>query len=1203
MVKNKELRKEFFMEIKKSLPRFLSIFFIVALGTAFYAGIQATAPDMHYTGDAYFDERELMDLKTISTMGLTAEDVEALQALPEIELAEASYMTDVLTGEEGSQQALRFESLPEHLNLPKAEEGSLPTAVGECLIDYDYAVSMGYQVGDTIQVLEDVEDEEDQVLKTHTFTITGLGSSPLYIAFTRGNTTIGNGEVAGFVYVPAQTFDTDYYMQIYMKAVGAKETIAYQGEYEQIAAKAQEQVKAIESERCDARYAEIQGEAWEELADAKQEFEDGKKEANEELADAKQELADGRKELEEGKKDLEDAKQELADGKAELDAKKQELVDGKKQIEDGFSQIESAEATLAAEEKKFLAQKKKAQKEINKAEKELAAGKKELASNQKTFNTQKKQFDTQKTEYQTNLASYNQKKAEYDSGYAQFQTGKQQYEAAVQQLESAKAGYEQLKIAIDAGAAAEEQIEQAKTLEATIAQLEQTLPETKSQLDATEAALTEAVAGLTTWKTQLDAAAPQITQGEQQIKTAEAQLKAAQKELNAGEKELQKSKKQLADGEKEIADAKKELEEQKEKLISTQSELADGEAQIVEAEKELADGEQEIKDGESELAENEQKLIDGEEEYKEAESEAQKELADGEQEIADAEKEIAELDRPEWTVSDRDDLLEYTGYGENADRMRSIGEVFPVIFFLVAALISLTTMTRMVEEERTQIGTLKALGYGKVAIASKYVLYALLATLGGSIFGVVLGQKILPFVIIRAYGIMYQHMDALVIPLNLKYALIATGAAVFCTMIATVEACARELQAWPAILMRPPSPKQGKRVLLERIPFLWNHLGFTWKSTIRNLFRYKKRFFMTILGIGGCMGLLLVGFGLSDSIMDVGRIQYQELQLYDGMIMLDEDAGEKEEQELLEQLSEDTRIEAYTKIYMKNINLISEEAKRETYLMVMPEIDSADGFFDFRDRQTGERFALDDTGMLLSEKTAKILKVAEGDGLSVEGWKGEGELPIANICENYMSHYAYLTENLYEQIYGETPKYNCILYRVTDRDALIAQEAGESTMKYEAALSVSYTSNIEQQLNHMLESLDSVLIVLITAAGMLAFVVLYNLNNININERKRELATLKVLGFFDREVSAYVYRENILLTLLGSVFGIFLGILMHRFIIVTVEVDTCMFGRNINLPSFVLAVVLTFAFSAFVNFVMYYKLKKIDMVESLKSVE
>ena len=590
---------------------------------------------------------------------------------------------------------------------------------------------------------------------------------------------------------------------------------------------------------------------------------------------------------------------------------------------------------------------------------------------------------------------------------------------------------------------------------------------------------------------------------------------------------------------------------------------------------------------------------------------AQAEIADGEQqiadarqELADAEAQLADLEKPTWYVYDRSNLSEYSGYGDNADRMRAIGEVFPVLFFLVAALISLTTMTRMVEEQRTQIGTMKALGYERHSIAAKYLGYACLATVTGAIAGVLLGEKTLPYIIITAYGIMYEHMHEIRVPYNMFYGVWSGAAALACTMIATFFSCYRDLREQAAELMRPPAPKQGQRVFLERIPFIWKRLNFSWKATVRNIVRYKKRFFMTVFGIGGCMALLLVGFGLRDSIFAIAALQYDEIQLYDGNIILDEDASEEEKQAVYTELSEDSRVTGASENLLIQITVGNGEDWYDVYLNVPEEEETFSKFVILRDRVSHEEYTLSDNGAVLTEKMAKELGVEAGDEITIRDEdKGDITVTVETICENYMGHYLYMTPSLYEEVYGEAMEPNCIFYKTPDHTTDEADAIGEEILKLPGALSVSYTTDLKQQVDDMLGALDIVIVVLILSAGALAFVVLYNLNNINITERKRELATLKVLGFYNSEVCAYVYRENIILTLIGALFGIVLGIILHQFVIVTVEIESVMFGRNINLISFVYGFLITIAFSCFVNGVMYFKLKAINMVESLKSVE
>ena len=569
-----------------------------------------------------------------------------------------------------------------------------------------------------------------------------------------------------------------------------------------------------------------------------------------------------------------------------------------------------------------------------------------------------------------------------------------------------------------------------------------------------------------------------------------------------------------------------------------------------------------------------------------------------------AKEELNDLKKPEWIITDRNGLPEYSDYGDNADRIKNIGEVFPVIFFLVAALISLTTMTRMVEEQRTQIGTMKALGYKKFDIASKYLSYAFLATAGGSVTGILIGEKILPYIIIKAYGMMYHNVsNNLQIHYEWKYALTASAAALVCTVGATVVSCRQALAETPASLMRPPAPKEGKRILLERIPFLWKHLNFTWKSSLRNLFRYKKRLFMTIFGIAGSMALMLVGYGIQDSVSDIVNLQYTNLQHYDGTIISDDDASEADREALTRELAENDKLDHYTKIQLSKLTAPNGKSDLSVYVYVPENLENFKKDVTLQNRVTKERYELTDEGAAVSEKTANLLNLKVGDELTVRKDDTEYQVKISVITENYAGHYVYMTPKVYTETFGEEPDYADIVFTAKDEYKNQTEEIGQEIMESPAVLSISYTASTMDMVNRMLSTLGIVIIVLIVSAGMLAFVVLYNLNNINITERQRELATLKVLGFFDKEVSQYVLRENIILTIAGILFGSGFGILLHRYIIVTVEVDAVMFGRNIRPVSFVYCAVITCIFSVIVNVFMHRKLKKIDMVESLKSVE
>ena len=1355
----KALRKEFWMEIRKSKSRFISILLIVALGVAFFSGIQASSPDMRYSGDAYYDESSLMDIKVVGTMGLTSDDVSSIESIDGIESAEGAWSTDVMCGESQKQKVLHIESINDTVNKLDVQEGRLPEKSGEIFLDSTFASSNEYKVGDKVALRE---EGDSPVLVTTEYTVVGTGRSPLYISFNRGNTTLGTGEVNGFGYVLPEDFDQEIYTQIYVTVHGAKGLTSYTDGYENLIAKIKDRVENIADDRCQIRLAAVKADAQEKINDAQKKLDDGKKEADEKLADAKEELdkgekdlEDGRKEYEDGKSQLEDAKTELADGKKQLEDAKTELTDGKNQLEDakaqladGKSQLESARSQLSSSKSQLdtarsqlddgwsqvnaaKAQLADGQAQLDSAQKQVTSGLAELEENQKTLDENKakladgkaqieageQQLEAAKQTLTTKQSELDQSKAEITAGQQQIESTRTQLNAQKQQitdglsqvsageaqlqdgisaLESAKAQLTELQsqleivrasynaalenpdasqeeidiLAAQVSALEEQEAAVSQQIQASEAQIEsqrQQLAATRSELESGLAAVEDGLSQLSQKESELNAGREQITAGQAeidagwiQIQEQENTLAASKAEIEAGEQELEKGQKQLKAAKKKLNKAQKEIDsnaetlaagqaeldanvaklndseaqyasgleqynsgarqiaENEAKLTSGEQEIAENEAKLADGEKEIADNEKKLADGEKEITDNEKKLqdavkdlkkgekdlADGKKEYEDAKKDAEDEIAENQQKLDDAKKELEDLEMPEWMVTDREELPEYTDYGDNADRLRNIGQVFPVIFFLVAALISLTTMTRMVEEQRTQIGTLKALGYKKSAIAAKYICYAFFATLLGSVLGMLIGEKIIPYIIITAYGIMYHNVaNTISIDYQPGFALIASTASVVCTVGATLFASGKELQETPASLMRPPAPKEGKRVLLERLTFIWKHLSFSWKSTIRNLFRYKKRLIMTVFGIAGSMGLMLVGFGIQDSISDIAAIQYRELQHYDGMVIEDSDATEEEHAELFEYMKENEQIAHCNRVQMTKISAPKGSSNISIYLFVPESLSEFARDVTLKNRITGETYELTDEGAAISEKTASLLGLKVGDMIPLKKGDKEYKVRVAVITENYMSHYLYMTPRVYEQTFGEMPEYENIVFTMQEDCKDDLEMAGTRILANPGALSISYTSSLASQVDRMLSTLDAVILVLIVSAGMLAFVVLYNLNNINITERQRELATLKVLGFYDGEVSQYVLRENVILTVLGIMFGAVFGILIHRYVITTVEVDAVMFGRNIKPLSFLYSGILTSIFSIVVNGVMHFKLKTIDMVESLKSVE
>lgn len=1168
----KATRKDFCMEIRKSPGRFLSILFIVALGVAFFSGIRAAEPDMRLSGDSYFDGAGLMDVKALCTYGVTEDDIRKIEEEDGVAYTEGAYSADFLYNTSDEQHVLHVMSLQKKLNQVTVSKGRLPEKSGECMADD----SSAFRIGDEIKLESGTDEAVTDTLKTDTLTVVGLGNSPCYLSYGRGSATVGDGSISAFLVIPEETFDMDVYTEVYLQAEGAKELTAFTDAYDDRIEEVMDRIEELSKKRAAARRNELQDEANEKLDEAREELEQGRADAAKELADAAKEIADAEIRLADARAQIADGRVKIVNAKSTLSSKQRELDDAWADYHSGLAQWEEGAAAYEQGRRQYEEARAEAEARMHEGMEQLEGLKMQIAADE------------------------------------------QSYETLQEQIENLKAQIEALKAQAGGSADQGTQLEPQPSEPETGGEGQPQPDQTDSEQEGSEGEEEPVPNPIPTPNPEPDPVLPDqnpqelIEQLQRQLAELETasqmlllKIEAEKQAYAAGLEEIQAGQAELEEAGARLEASRQELEASGAELSAVPSKLWSGQSQIDQGWSELQNQEAELNKGEAEIASNETKLTDARKEYEEGKAEAEAEIADGEKEIAEAEEEIAKIELPKWYVYDRSTLIEYSGFGENAERLGAIGRVFPVLFFLVAALISLTSMTRMVEEQRTSIGTMKALGYGKGAIASKYIGYALLATAGGSILGVLVGEKILPYIIVYAYGILYQHLPQILVPYDWGYAAMASGAAMFCTIFATVMACYRELDAQPAVLMRPPTPKNGRRVLLERVGIIWRHLNFTWKSTIRNLMRYKKRFFMTIFGIGGCMALMLVGFGLKDSCYEIAELQYAEIQFYDGSVYLQEDITEEQQESLMEALDKEDQVTKYMEADMRNITLVKGKKERAAYECVFSEVEDIPQFVDFHDRKTKEKYLLSDEGVIVSEKTAKLLGAEAGDTVEIKDEEnGNKKVRIAAICENYMGHYIYFTPSCYEDVYGERPEYNSILFKVEDACTNTEMEKiGRNVLKEEGALSVSYTHDIEKQLDDMLRSLNLVIVVLIISAGMLAFVVLYNLNTVNIAERKRELATLKVLGFYNNEVAEYVYRENILLTFLGAVVGAVLGKFLHLFIIETVEVDSAMFGRNINMPSFIYSLVMTVLFSLMINGVMYFKLKRIDMVESLKSIE
>ncbi len=1185
-------------------------------------------PDMLSTTDGYLDDTGLFDLQAVSTMGLQEEDLEAVLDTEGVQEAELSYSSDLLCDSEGEQYVVHLMAQSDMAQC-QAEEGRLPEKADEIFLDTELAQALGCQIGDKITLYEEEQEgDKPEGLAYGEFEITGIGSSPMYLSINRGSASVGNGQVTGFAVVLPEAFDMEVYTQMNIRLEGAGTLECYSDEYKELVSSVQDTLEETAGVQCQWRYDQIYDEAQGELADARAELEDGRATAQQELADARKTLDDGWAKVNDGEKQLADGKQQLADSEAQLNQSQQEIDDAKAQMEsakaqaeDGAAQVRAGWAEIEANEAQLndseqLLSEKKA--ELEQGAAELEAGKAQLSAQEEVLNQSQSELEAGKTQL-----------AQMEGALETLRTAVSEQEGAIGGLESQAAAIQgqidQLQASLgtssdpenpDGDSSNDEEIlaqigeleAQKAALETEIQNLTVSLEETRAQLSAQETALTPQIQQLQQVIAQGEA---QLSEGRNQLETARTQLEESEAQITAGREEI-------AQGEAAIAQGRQELEAAKAQLQAAQAEVDSGQAQIAAYEQQIADGEAQIASGraqleearaqlpeqEQELADARKELEDGEADYLEGKEEAEAQIADGEQQIADAEAELADLEQPEWYLNTRDDVVE--DYGEmedNAAQIGAIGRVFPLMFFLVAALVSLTTMTRMVEEQRGHIGTMKALGYSKKDIAMKYLFYAGSATLSGGAVGILVGQKLFPYVIQVSYGIMYDCLKQPDIPYRPVFAIQAMLISFVCIMLATGLSCMNELRESPAELMRPAAPKVGKRVLLEYIPLIWKRLNFTTKSTFRNIFRYKKRLFMTIFGISATMALLVTGFGLRDSIIDLAEIQYDNIQLYDAMITF---SGTDEEKEDLGHWLEDEKdVAASTMVHMEMVDVSTEEGNGEVYLCVPENKEDFQTMTVLQNRTSEEVYTLDGEGILLTEWMADTLGVSAGDSITMEKEDGSSsqEVQVVGVVENYIMNYAYMSPQYYEKIYGEPAEFEVMYAEFTSEGQERENELGSEILQQPGVYNVSYTSDTKREINDMLQALVLVIIVLIVTAALLAFVVLYNLNNVNITERRRELATLKVLGFYDQEVAAYVYHENIILTLMGIVVGVGLGTLLHQYIIHTIRVDMVMFGQHVSLVSFLISTVLTAVFSAFVNFVMYFKLKEINMVESLKSVE
>ncbi len=1132
--------------IWRTRARYFSILCIVALGVGFFAGIKASKPDMIRSTDIYSDSQNLMHFRLVSTWGFDEDDAEKISAVPGASL-KRSYFYDAIISNGSDESEAHFISYDKDSDINQLwlKDGRFPVKSTECLLD---SAASAFVNGSRITVL--TKDSEGTLSNTD-FTVVGHVYSSMYVSdFEHGNTMLGDGDIDVVVFIPKDNFIIDVFTELYVVFDDMKAENVYSDGYIAAETRRKAELEALLKETGAERYARTVAEAENKISEAEAEIEDGEsklREAEEELRDAKAQLEDGERQLEEGRALLEEKRLELEAGKKEYEAGEAEY---------NRKTIDAANASTA----------------IIEARRQYSEGYEEYT--EAALRAEKELSDARE---QISVAEVNLErgKEKLDEARETYETVRKLYDDAFNVYEVLRDSYENIKEAIGMDkekGLIKEQFDRAYEFFLSIGLR---LDESKAELEANQAEYDRYCAELEDAKAKYEAG----------VKTSEEEL---------------------AKAEKKLSDAKAEIEYNEDLMINGAALLEEGRKELDEAKKQIEDGEIQLAEGEAELAEKsaafeeaKEKYAAGLEEYREGVAKIEAAKA----EVEDGKQQLSELEMPETFVYTRYDNGGYEEFGQNAERIGNIAKVFPAFFIIVAALVSITGMSRLVSEERTQIGTMKALGYSGVRIFSKYLFYCLSATFLGCVLGLSIGYKLFPFVIFKAYSILYR-IQVMNIPFQWIDAIIITSVSLAVAALTVLFSCLKAITPVPAQLMRPAAPASGKRVLFERVKFIWKRLSFFSKVTVRNAFRYKKRMIMTLIGIMGCTALMLCGFALKDSISDIVAKQFDNVMHFSAMAYAD--GIDREGINGIENIVRSyDKSGSVTAAIQKSYSVSAGGGKSQNVYVVAPESsDKADRIIDTKSRTTKERYSLEPGFTLLTEKLAKNLGVKIGDTvtISVSDTK-KADFKVSGILENYIYHYMFVSPESYAEMIGETSGYNMLYIRYGDIDANQEEQMAAEIVNTDHVLTMMLQSVVRKMFSKMMEALNLVVLVLILSAVLLAVVVLYNLASINIAERTREIATLEVLGFNDKEVSMYIFRESIVLSIIGALLGLGLGRILAFFVINTAEIDMVMFGREIHIWSYLLAWGLTVLFSLVVNLFMNRSLKKISMVEALKSVD
>ena len=1151
-MKKKTLNKDIRNSLRQSKGRFLSIMLLMMLGAFSLVGLKVSGPDIEDTLNGYMEQANAADLFVVAGYGLSAEDQAEIQE--ENADVEFGYFVDTVISDTPS--AIRVFSQTKDISTFELVSGALPTKSNEVALAS--TMTDQYKVGDTIRLNE---SGSNTLLKEHEFTITGfVNSSELLSKTIKGVSSAGSGDLSGFAVVPKDAFDSEVYTIARLRYPNLRKWKTTSREYSDKVVELQQALEEKLADNGTTRLDTLKTTADDKISEGKEKIADAKSQ----LSDAEKKLADGKSEIEKNEQSLADGQKEvrnneatIASGDAKLEVAWKQLEASRGQLESARVQIEQAVATLAEKNEQL----EDASTKLTQAEEQLAAKKEELASAQEQL----------------------------EAGQTQLAQAKAQLEAGKADLETKKTALAQAKalLASDADAAAAQGVTEAslQAMETALTQVEAQIVQTEQALNAKEQVITQKEQELAAWQTAISNAEAELASKKQELRTG-------QEAYRQGLAKYYASYSQYVDG----------LDRYREGVAAFEVKagmLAEGKAKLAEAKQTLADGEAKLADAKTQLKESEDT-------YNEKKETADKDIQKAESELEKAEVDVSKLTKPKYSVYTRSTMLGSEGFFNmktTAEGITSVGNLFPIVLYAVAALVTVTTMTRFVNEERINAGVLKALGYETKDVMKKFAVYGFTAGVSGTVLGILLGTYALP----SALGATLMK-DTVLPSIQLNFHPLIAVIAIFCSLICSVVPplwiARRELHEQASALLLPKAPVAGSKIFLERIPFIWNRLSFTHKVTARNIFRYKQRMLMTIFGVAGSVALLFAGRGILGSLDGIADRQFKEIITYDAIVSKDTVLTASEEQALHHYLTSSS-VTSYSDVYSETVTreVPGVDDEQSVTVLVGKEA-SISPYLHLNDAKSKKAVTLPAEGVLISEKLAKLLNVKVGDTFTLPNKDGvDVTLTVGGVVEMYAGHFVVMTPEVYAKAYGVVPQDNAIFVQFKDKDAASVQKAAADLMALGGVKAVVQNTSMVSRIDTIVSSLSRVMMILTAVSILLAVVILYNLTNINVAERIRELSTIKVLGFLNKEVTMYIYRETILLSVIGMGVGILFGRVLHRVIIETVAPGFVMFNPAVGWFVYVLPCVIVIVILVALGYMVNHLLQRIDMLEALKSVD